>query len=191
MTLGFALLILGAIVVYAGMEGMTVADVILGKPKPAHEGLLTTRQLLAEKARGGLDTLVPPGQLFRTRGSTPKQIIDSAVVPLARKHHMRTGIDPHAIVVANGHHGPTVDGNRSDHQGPPEEAWASDMSNGTSPTKEMDALARDIARRFKIEWTGSGVASATWGGFRYQLLYRTSVGGNHFNHVHFGVKKET
>jgi hypothetical protein len=29
---------------------------------------------------------------------------------------------------------------------------------------------------------------AAHGGYRYQLIYRTYEGGNHFNHVHFGVR---
>jgi hypothetical protein len=62
------------------------------------------------------------------------------------------------------------------------------MSNGSNPTPEMDKLARSLAKRFDIPWSGSGLVSAVHGGYRYQLIYRTTQGGNHFNHVHFGVR---
>jgi hypothetical protein len=67
-------------------------------------------------------------------------------------------------------------------------AWAADISNGSSPTPEMDKLARMLAKRFDIPWTGSGLVNAVHGGYRYQLIYRTMAGGNHYNHVHFGVR---
>lgn len=120
---------------------------------------------------------------------SPADVINRVVVPLARKHRMQTGNSVAAVRAANGRHGPTVSGGRSDHQGPPSVAWAADMSNGTSPTPQMDALARDISRAFDIPWKGSGAVSATHKGYRVQIIYRSSVGGNHFNHVHFGVRK--
>ena len=68
-------------------------------------------------------------------------------------------------------------------------AWAADMSNGGSPTPQMDRLARALAQEFRIPWSGSGAVSSTTGRYRFQLIYRSNVGGNHFNHVHFGVKR--
>jgi peptidoglycan hydrolase-like protein with peptidoglycan-binding domain len=117
---------------------------------------------------------------------TPKHIIDAIVLPICRACGVpRTTADNDA---ANARHGPTVTGSTSDHQGPPTRAWAADMSNGGSPTPEMDKLARELAKRFGIAWSGAGVGSVTHSGYRFQMLYRTNVGGNHFNHVHFGVK---
>jgi peptidoglycan hydrolase-like protein with peptidoglycan-binding domain len=117
---------------------------------------------------------------------TPKHIIDTIVLPIARACGInRTTAENDA---ANARHGVTVTGGRSDHQGPPGVAWAADISNGGSPTPEMDRLARQLARRFGIDWRGSGLVNATHGGYRFQLIYRTHVGGNHFNHVHFGVR---
>ena len=120
---------------------------------------------------------------------TPKHIVDTQVIPLARKNDMAQGDTVKEVEQANASHGPTVSGGRSDHQGPPDQAWAADMSNGSSPTPEMDALARDLGKRFKLDWGGSGVATSTQKGFRMQMIYRSHVGGNHFNHVHFGVRK--
>jgi len=116
----------------------------------------------------------------------PKHIIDAIVLPIAQE----CGINRTVAMndAGNAAHGTTNTGNRSDHQGPPNVAWAADISNGSNPTPEMDKLARSLAQRFGIPWTGSGLVNATHGGYRYQLIYRTTQGGNHFNHVHFGVK---
>lgn len=118
-------------------------------------------------------------------GLTAKQVIDRLVLPIAA----RSGIHLTAeqVTAANAVHGPTVTGGRSDHQGPPDVAWAADMSNGTT-TPQEDRLAQALADRFGIPWTGSGLVSATHGGYRFQLIYRTLEGGDHFNHVHFGVR---
>ena len=117
---------------------------------------------------------------------TPKHIIDQIVLPIAQQSGVhRTPAENDA---ANARHGPTNTGGRSDHQGPPNVAWAADMSNGSSPTPQMDALARNLAKRFDIPWSGAGLVNATHGGYRYQLIYRTNLGGNHYNHVHFGVR---
>lgn len=120
---------------------------------------------------------------------TPKHIIDTQVIPLARKNHMEQGDTVQEVEEANARHGPTVSGGRSDHQGPPDQAWAADMSNGSSPTPEMDQLADDLAKRFGLKWNGSGVATGSEKGYRFQMIYRSMVGGNHYNHVHFGVMR--
>jgi hypothetical protein len=85
----------------------------------------------------------------------------------------------------------TTDGNVSDHSTSSKKAYAYDLSNGDSPTPEMDKTALQIAKRFDIPWSGSGLVSKTLPGgvFRVQLIYRTMEGGNHFNHVHFGVRR--
>jgi peptidoglycan hydrolase-like protein with peptidoglycan-binding domain len=117
---------------------------------------------------------------------TPKHIVDAIALPIARSCRINRSTAENDA--ANARHGSTVTGGRSDHQGPPTVAWAADISNGGSPTPEMDRLARRLARRFGIDWHGSGLVNATHSGYRFQLIYRTYVGGNHFNHVHFGVR---
>jgi peptidoglycan hydrolase-like protein with peptidoglycan-binding domain len=117
---------------------------------------------------------------------TPKHIIDTVVLRIAAECGIHRS--PAENDAANARHGTTVSGGRSDHQGPPAVAWAADISNGGSPTPEMDKLARSLAKRFDIAWPGFGLVNATHGGYRFQLIYRTSIGGNHYNHVHFGVR---
>jgi hypothetical protein len=46
-----------------------------------------------------------------------------------------------------------------------------------------------LATRFGIPWHGAGLVSAEHDGYRFQLIYRTALGGGHFDHVHFGVRK--
>lgn len=128
---------------------------------------------------------------------TPKDIIDQIVLPIARECGIR--ITPLQVQQANAAHGPTVSGSRSDHQGPPEQAWAADMSNGAGPTPQMDRLARALIDKFDLPDQADPTATSgenpgnlvekTAGDFRYQLIYRSLVGGNHYNHVHFGVRR--
>lgn len=129
---------------------------------------------------------------------TPKDIIDNVVLPIAND----LGFDdtPESVDAANAAHGPTVTGGRSDHQGPPDQAWAADISNGTSPTPEMDELAKTLAGCFELppeHWEGDLEGRdnqcnsiSVRDGYRFQLIYRTNCGGNHYNHVHIGVRKE-
>lgn len=81
----------------------------------------------------------------------------------------------------------TSAGYPSDHKGPGNVAWAADMSNGSSPTPQMAALAARLAKRFHIPWTGSGLVNHTEGGYRYQLIYK-APDGSHYDHVHLGIK---
>ncbi len=128
----------------------------------------------------------PPAGGGRSR-STPRNVIDLDIVPLATQLGFQ--VSSGTIAAANRRHGPTVSGGRSDHQGSGKDTWAADISNAGKPTKEMDALARAIAKRFGIPWKGAGAITHVANGYRYQLIYRSNVGGNHFNHVHIGVAK--
>ncbi|MCU1500591.1 MAG: hypothetical protein JWM47_4544 [Acidimicrobiales bacterium] len=130
------------------------------------------------------------------KGMTPKDIIDKIVLPIGRRHALKTsqGLDltPKNVEKANETHGPVTNGNHSDHQGPSNERWAADMSNGLMTAQER-ACAKELADRFNIPWEGKGIASATHDGFRYQLIWGVDLGvaggGDHTNHVHFGVAK--
>lgn len=164
------------------------AEITLKKPRPR---LLEPAEQFFEEDGSGWATPqkkqdeMPQHSIV---AGAPKQIIDKEVLPLARKCKMNYGTNVADVVAANARHGKTVYGTRSDHEGPPDEAWAVDMSNGYSPTPEMDTLAADIAQKFGIPWDGAGLSSKIKDGYRYQLIYRTHEGGNHYNHVHFGIK---
>jgi hypothetical protein len=129
---------------------------------------------------------------------TPKGIIDTYVLPIGRKHGLSSAtgapLTPANVAAANAAHGSTTSGSRSDHQGPPSYAWAVDMSNGWM-TRDERAVAEELAKMFNVPWSwdGSRIASDTRGGFRFQLIFGLDLGisggGEHRNHVHFGVKK--
>lgn len=88
----------------------------------------------------------------------------------------------------------TASGGVSDHWTGSKSSYAYDLSNGTKPTPQMDATAAQIAADLGAldQWKkqgSAGVLNVTRNGYRYQMLYRTDVGGNHYNHVHVGVRK--
>ena len=76
----------------------------------------------------------------------------------------------------------------SDHHVSQRRSYAADMSNGRSPTPQMDRTAAQIAALLGHPgWRGGNLRVNTRG-YRVQLLWRTNIGGNHFNHVHVGVR---
>lgn len=85
----------------------------------------------------------------------------------------------------------TTSGNMSDHYSGNKDAYAFDLSNGSNPTPEMDAAAVAIAAQLGVKYDGRSplVLTVKQNGYRIQVLYRTSTGGNHYNHVHVGVRK--
>jgi len=75
----------------------------------------------------------------------------------------------------------------SDHWVGSKNAYAYDLG-GSVP--EMDQAARALTKRLGIPYSGGTlVATKVLNGLRYQLLYRTNVGGDHYNHIHVGVKR--
>jgi hypothetical protein len=156
------------------------------KAEPAHDVRGREGEDPSSPSSAGVLATASRGEL-PSKG-TPKQIIDGIVLPLARANGI--SVTAASVAAANAQHGPTVSGSRSDHQGPPEEAWAADMSNGVL-TREERKLAADLAARFSIPWSGTGLATVTHGDYRYQLIYGVTGaanGGDHRNHVHFGVR---
>jgi len=76
----------------------------------------------------------------------------------------------------------TSSGNVSDH------TWggAVDLSNGGAPTPQMDAAWRWFAQVLG-GGAPSGFVESFSGGAIKQMLYRTNIGGNHFNHIHIAL----
>jgi hypothetical protein len=82
----------------------------------------------------------------------------------------------------------TASGGVSDHWTGSKDAYAYDLGGSVS---SMDRAAMAIARRLGVKYNGRGplVLTKTIGGIRYQVLYRTDVGGNHFDHIHVGTRR--
>lgn len=174
--------------------GPTIATTPLG-PKAVDLGPGGTPLLSPPSATGappvgdvsGCGAPTAPGSLGALEG-TPEQIINR-VVAYAHEHGF-PAITADTVRSANAVHGATVSGRRSDHQGPPDFAWAADISNGGAPTPEEDALARTLATAFDLSWPGAGLASGGNGEYRVQLIYRTCDGGDHFTHIHIGIRRQ-
>jgi hypothetical protein len=84
----------------------------------------------------------------------------------------------------------TASGGVSDHWVGSKTAYAYDLSGTVA---RMDKAAAALMAVLGIPWDGRSaiVQNVTRFGYRLQILYRTHVGGNHFDHIHLGVRKET
>jgi hypothetical protein len=138
-----------------------------------------------------------PADCFETSGNpdgpitgTPKQIIDTIVLPIANENGITRTIDQNDM--ANAMHGPTS--RVAAH--PTIKARPTSSVGGRHEQRDYrhpqeDRLAAALAKRFGIPWTGAGLVSVTHGGYRFQLIYRinTPQAGDHFTHVHFGCRR--
>lgn len=128
---------------------------------------------------------------------SPKDVIDQIAIPTAAE-----AVPPITKSVAqndidNSNHRHL--GSASDHAGPPDYKWATDLAigpdirGGTNPAGAArgDAVAAALCARFGIPWNGAGIVNATHNGMRFQLLWRydSAQAGNHYTHVHFGVRR--
>lgn len=87
----------------------------------------------------------------------------------------------------------TASGHPSDHWVGTKNGYANDLGwGGERPTPQSDAAASRIVSALggPADWgkTG-GVFNTTINGVRYQILYRTNTGGNHWNHIHVGARR--
>jgi hypothetical protein len=83
----------------------------------------------------------------------------------------------------------TASGHPSDHWVGSKDSYAYDLGGSAA---QMDKAAAAIARRLGLRRYRPGqslVLTKTIGGLRYQVLYRTNVGGNHYDHIHVGVRR--
>jgi hypothetical protein len=81
----------------------------------------------------------------------------------------------------------TASGGTSDHWTGCRECYAIDNAGSVA---QMDMSARQIMSRLGAHYSGGElVHTVEKNGYRIQILYRTMVGGNHFDHIHVGVRK--
>lgn len=140
-------------------------------------------------------TASAPGTAGGVIGGTPKNIIDTVAIPVAAA----AGITKTPAQNDIDNHNHTHLGSASDHAGPPDFKWAADFGVGPdirAGTNQIgaangDRVAAALARAFGIPWTGSGISESTHDGYRFQMLWRyeSAQAGNHYTHVHFGVRR--
>lgn len=115
-------------------------------------------------------------------GGSPKRVVDTVVLPIANEIGVRRTVAENDA--ANARHGPTASGNHSDHQGPPDKAWAADLPC-TGATG--DRLAAALAKRFGFKGNGSGsFVRVVKQGYSVQILWKVD---GHYDHVHCGIQK--
>lgn len=117
---------------------------------------------------------------------SPKEIIDGIVL-YSHKIGFK-GLTIRHVEKANAAHSElTSAGYRSDHKGPPEQAWACDWGDSWSGQDACTKLAQAIADAYSIgKWDGSGLTNHNKNGYRLQLIWKAE---GHFDHVHLGIKK--
>ena len=87
----------------------------------------------------------------------------------------------------------TASGNMSDHYSGNSTAYAHDLVWGSStPTQQSDEAASRIVSALggPANWgEDGGVFNTTIDGIRYQIIYKSNVGGNHYDHIHMGARR--
>ena len=84
----------------------------------------------------------------------------------------------------------TASGGVSDHWVGSTDAYAVDIASCSLeyPGGPLDQTAREIAAVLRMP-SHTGVHNITHGRYRFQLLWQTMAGGNHYDHVHIGVNR--
>jgi hypothetical protein len=204
MTGGFLAFAFGAVLLIAAIRHQSVGEVLSGTLAPnepqtpkddaqlqadlnrALGGATTAAagagQAIANAAGGDASALFAPGG-----GWGGSQAVVNIAIKIGKKHGLHVTSTKRATRS-------TSSGGVSDHWIGSKNAYAADQSNGSSPTPQMDATAKEIAVAFGLSWSGSGLVNGTFTDpqkrkFRVQMIYRSNIGGNHFNHVHFGARR--
>jgi hypothetical protein len=158
-------------------------ETIEGRAEPVREGVR-----LAPDEEAELDAMLRDAETDRTRAAPPGLGPRGGGLGGSEKPIQR------AIAIAT-RNGLTITSTKrssgsttSDHHVSQARSSAADMSNGSSPTPQMDRTCREIATLLGHPEFRAGNLRVTLHGYRVQMLYRTNVGGNHFNHVHVGVR---
>lgn len=184
----FVALTIGGILVYSGLKGLSVLEVLAGEKGRT----LNPRGGAVATGSGGARQGVNTGPVaFKAGGGWggSKNIADQLKEAAQAVSPSLKVISAKRPVVV------TASGNVSDHWIGNVVAYAYDLSDGDTPTPGMDRAAVHLAQLIGERYDGHSElvlskeieVDGVW--YRVQLLYRTKVGGNHFNHLHAGVKR--
>jgi len=174
----------GALLVYSAFKGGSIMDVFADDlpkttPGPSPDAQDSARGVSAADP-GGLGALSAGGSFAGSKiRADALRAVAFAAAPSVK------------VISSKRSTRGTASGGISDHWIGSTEAYAYDLSDGSSPTPGMDRAAIAIMAALGETYDGQSELSFTKviGGYRYQVLYRTQVGGNHDNHVHVGVKR--
>ena len=130
------------------------------------------------------DTEAPEGRMGLNRFTRPGGGCAGSEAPIRRAIRIaqRNGLVVTSLKRSSGSTG-------SDHHMSQSRAFAADLSNGSSPTPQMNRTCAQIARALGHPEFSAGILNVVHGSIRIQMLYKTMVGGNHFNHVHVGARR--
>jgi lysophospholipase L1-like esterase len=149
------------------------------KPKPEPKSDTITQDINDPSAVGTDDDEI-------TGSSTPKDVIDKIVIPIAQD--LGFDVSVNSVEAANARHSHL--GSASDHAGPPAVKWAADISDGFLTPRE-EKLAEALAKRFDLDYTKGVFCEGSWKRFRVQLIHGANFPeptGDHRDHVHIGFR---
>ena len=97
------------------------------------------------------------------------------------------GLDLMALILSR-HFGLSVTSGLRAYDEGSDHSWggAVDVSNGSSPTPQMDSAWFWLTRVLGGAKAGGFIENYSGGAIK-QMLYRTNIGGNHFNHIHLAL----
>lgn len=129
-------------------------------------------QTVAERAQGGAAPIRPGGGWGGSKGVASGLVGGLGLAATSEKRERMS----------------TASGGVSDHWVGSKNAYAYDLGGNTA---QMDRAAVNLARRLGIPYRRGRPLEATINrnGYRIQVLYRTNTGGNHYDHIHVGVRR--
>lgn len=185
MPIAFAALTLAGIMLYSGLKGLSIMEVLAGEKGTPLD------------PRGGQNVVAKNQTVEQTQRSTlaaggtwgGSKAPADALRDIARE---ASGGSVKVISSKRATKG-TASGGVSDHWVGKTDAYAYDLSDDDEPSPGMDKAAVAIMAALGASYDGKSelVFNTTTAvpGYRIQVLYRTQVGGNHNNHIHVGVDK--
>lgn len=190
--LAFGAATVGGIMIYSGLAGVSVMDVLAGQASLKGADPKGGKGLgpldLFNRAKGTASTLVPPGALL---SGTPSK--KSAIDAVEWAAAVAAGHGVGVISAFRGAGERTSSGNLSNHAGNDKNRAARDLSNtgNAKGSPEQEAAVRDILRGFGRRYPKRGeiIDSFKWGDLDVEVIYRTPKYGGHIGHIHVGAHR--
>lgn len=187
----------GGVMIYSGLAGVSVLDVLAGKAslkdadpkggKGLPENLLS---MLKTSGKGSSDVLVSPDALLKGASGGARGIVEQAAAVAQQCCGTYVGSDfrPGST---------TTSGNVSDHSGNDANRAARDIGvQGIDllvgpPSPKLDEAVVRIGKLFGRNYKPGKTIIDTFHfhGYQIQIIWRTSAYGGHMGHIHIGAHK--